>query len=77
MSKKNNVIPFGDPARHYFSRAFSKFGSGDYPETLVLLRKAVQADPLNAEYRLNYAVALHQTDQYLESVTAIIEMFKY
>jgi tetratricopeptide (TPR) repeat protein len=75
MSEKK-ILEFERPAIFYFESAERFLDNADYIGALPLLRRAVQKDPSNQEYKLALAEALTDINRFEESNAILFELLK-
>ena len=76
MTEKK-ILDFERPASFYFESAERFLDNVDYIGALPLLRKAVQKDPGNQEYKLALAEALTDINRFEESNAILFELLKF
>ena len=75
MSERK-ILDFERPAGFYFGSAERFLDNADYIGALPLLRRAVQKDPNNQEYKLALAEALTDINRFEESNAILFELLK-
>ena len=73
----NKILNFDRPAGFYFESAEKFLDNYDYVGALPLLRRAVQKDPANLEYKLALAEALTDINRFEESNAILFELLKF
>ena len=74
MPDRQNVVPFQQDAGFFARRALKKQKNGSYQEAVVLLRRALEAAPGNAEYLLDLAETYSEMGCPLESNRCLLRL---
>ena len=76
VKKKNKILSFERDAKFLFDRHQKLVDRGEYIESLVSLRGAVQKEPDNTEYRLSLAELYTEMNDYEKSNYILFELLR-